>query len=197
MYRHQNLAYHEPTEFGFAQQSMSFSYLKWALPLLVVVGYAAYVLTGMFVAVDPNDRDAVRMQEQRLVEDKCHGTEALNRRHLQQTWFYSPKTQEIALVFGDVGISHFQRGTSAQDVIHGAYCMDDAKLEVQYFSVDHVPTSIKFESISSWRVSFGRKITPTAADTFHVKKLNEEILTIAFESSGHEVTFYRKQLSAD
>jgi len=172
---------------------MSFSYLKWALPLLVVVGYAAYVFTGTFAAVDSNDRDAVRMQELRLVENKCHGAEALNRWHLQQTWFYSPDAQEIAMVFGDVGFHYFQRETSAQDVIEGAYCVEGTKLVVQYFGADYVPISIGFESLLSWRISFGRKITPTGADTINVKKLNEEILTIVFESSGHEVTFYRKQ----
>ena len=42
-------------------------------------------------------------------------------------------------------------------------------------------------------VSFGRRITPSGGDTLQIRKLSENVLTIAFESSGKETTFYRKR----
>ena len=172
---------------------MSISNLKWALSLAVVVVFAAYLSIEVSSAVDSNDREALRMQERQLVEERCYGPEAVNRQYLQQSWFHSPEFREIAVAFGDVGFNFYQEGAPIRDSIQGAYCVDGTNLIVEYFSVDYVPIGIHFDSPLSWQISFGRRITPSGGDTLHVRELTENILTIAFESSGQEITFYRKQ----
>ena len=172
---------------------MSISYLKWALSLAVVVVFAAYSFIAISSAVDPNDREALRMQEQQLVEERCSGKEAVNRQYLQQSWFHSPEFREIAAAFGDIGFSFYQKGAPIHDSIQGAYCVEGTNIIVEYFSVDYVPIGIHFDSPLSWQISFGRRITPSGGDTLHVRELTEDILTIAFESSGQEITFYRKR----
>jgi hypothetical protein len=159
----------------------------------VVAVLAAYLSIQVSSAVDSNDREALRMQERQLVEDRCSGPEAVNRQYLQQSWFHSLEFREIAVAFGDVGFSFYQEGAPIHDSIQGAYCVDGTNLIVEYFSVDYVPIGIRFDSPLSWQISFGRRITPSGGDTLHVRKLTENILTIAFESSGQEDTFYRKR----
>jgi hypothetical protein len=172
---------------------VSISNLKWALSLAVVVIFAAYLSIEISSAVDSNDREALRTQERQLVEERCSGPEAVNRQYLQQSWFHSPEFREIAVSFGDIGFSFYKKGAPIHDSIQGAYCVDGTNLMVEYFSVDYVPIGIHFDSPLSWQVSFGRRITPSGGDTLQIRELTENVLTIAFKSSGQETTFYRKR----
>lgn len=159
--------------------------LAFVAMLLFFAGMLAINSRGVIDTDDPNYDELYQEKMISLVDGRCSGPEGINRRLLQQTWFYSRDFQNIAMAFGQATFSLHDR-TEFSISKEGAYCIDGSALQIQYFSTEFVPTSFGFGEIT-----FGPKISPENKAAIIITALDNSEMSFILDN-GEEQTVYRE-----
>jgi len=163
---------------------------RWLLVLvggsaLVAAVVAFFLWNASTVLRTPQEEQA---RELALVRDQCTRPEIVDRRLLQQSWYYDSAFQKLAGAFAESTFVWFRDGDPTH-LVEGAFCISGSDLMVTYFERQFVPVSVKPASLA---IEFGVKLKPLGKDTFKVEKLDEHRLVLFFESDRREHVFFRK-----
>jgi hypothetical protein len=160
--------------------------IRWVIPgtvfLMVVVAFFLYQSRGVL----PVDADT-SAYESTLIADRCGGTEKIDRRLLQQSWFYDPAFAHLAGGFGQTSFVFYME-QSANKEINGVFCINGTDLMVRYYQRRYVPVI----DLSEPSVSLGIKLIPLGEDVYSVRELTKDRMILAFASDGREHVFFRK-----
>ncbi len=159
--------------------------ISMAAVLLTFLGILAINSKDVIDSNDPNYDDLYQERMLSLVNNRCSGPEGIDRRLLQQSWFYTENFQDIAVVFGQASFSlHEPREFST--LKEGAYCIEGSTLQVQYFTTEFVPTNFDFGELT-----FSPKISRENTGKIVITRLDSNEMSFILDE-GEEQTVYRK-----
>ena len=152
---------------------------------------AVYLVFGKQSNSEASDGAAASIaQYQKLVDGRCSGSEAVNRSHLQQTWFDTPDYSNVAMAFGQYSFSTYGSGALGENREEGAFCIEDKTLEVVYLQLE-----FKFswgDLFSKFELSWKGRREPLTDGKITILHLDAKVLRLRIEENGVEKTFYRK-----
>lgn len=153
------------------------------------------VLVAMSVYMDWNMRtkaftlEDVMAQQAEMVGNRCFVSPSFDLDLLRvRSWYHDPEHRVPALLFEEHAFVYNRGDGNSSSNQEGAYCADDASLQIMYYKREFVPARIHWSKLA---LEFGTRLRPLSEDQWEVRLLAPDKLVLYFKGDGKEHVFYR------